>query len=129
HKYLTNYDGSQDEGSKDNDAVLEEFFSVYQGSDSNTWPHHETRLIAINEGRLVDFLSQHSEGFSALKAVVEQSLKDGSVQNDVAVVNLNMRDVLASTQSQPESIFERIIGKMTSAKVWQGCDYCALKDK
>ncbi|MBF4354471.1 protein kinase, partial [Vibrio anguillarum] len=23
----------------------------------------------------------------------------------------------------------RIIGKMTSAKVWQGCDYCALKDK
>ncbi|MBF4281263.1 hypothetical protein EAY27_29740, partial [Vibrio anguillarum] len=47
----------------------------------------------------------------------------------VAVVNLNMRDVLASTQSQPESIFERISGKMTSAKVWQGCDYCALKDK
>lgn len=129
HKYLTNYDGSQDEGNKDNDAVLEEFFSVYQGNDSNAWPHHETRLIAINEGRLVDFLSQHSEGFSALKAVVEQSLKDGSVQNDVAVVNLNMRDVLASTQSQPESIFERIIGKMTSAKVWQGCDYCALKDK
>ncbi|MCM7168347.1 methylation-associated defense system protein kinase MAD6 [Enterobacter quasiroggenkampii] len=129
HKYLTNYDGSQDEGSKDNNVVLEEFFSVYQGDDSNTWPYHETRLIAINEGRLVDFLSQHSGRFSALKVVVEQSLKDGSVQNDVAVVNLNMRDVLASTQNQPESVFERIIGKMTSAKVWQGCDYCALKDK
>lgn len=129
HKYLTNYDGSQDEGIKDNDAVLEEFFSVYQGSDMGLWPHNETRLIAINEGRLVDFLSQHAQHFSALKNLVEKSLKDGSVQNEVAVVNLNMRDVLAVTKSQSDSIFERIIGKMTSPKVWQGCDYCALKDK
>ncbi|MFL9777821.1 methylation-associated defense system protein kinase MAD6 [Vibrio cyclitrophicus] len=129
HRYVTNYDGSQDEGNRDNELVLEDFFSAYQGDDVECWPHNETRLIAINEGRLVDFLSQNSNEFSALKNLVEESLKDGSVQNDVAVVNLNMRDVLASTQAQPQSIFERIIGKMTSAKVWRGCDYCALKDK
>lgn len=129
HKFLTNYDGSQDEGNKDNDVVLEEFFRVYQGTDTDKWPHNETRLIAINEGRLVDFLSQHEQHFSALKNLVEQSLIDGSIQNEVAVVNLNMRDVLASLQNQNQSIFERIIGKMTSAKVWKGCDYCALKDK
>jgi len=40
-----------------------------------------------------------------------------------------MRDVLASTETQKNSIFERLLKKMTSAKVWQGCDYCALKDK
>ncbi len=129
HKFLTNYDGSQDEGIKDNDVVLEEFFRVYQGTDTDKWPHNETRLIAINEGRLVDFLSQHEQHFTALKNLVEQSLIDGSIQNEVAVVNLNMRDVLASLQNQNQSIFERIIGKMTSAKVWKGCDYCALKDK
>lgn len=129
HQYVTNYDGSQDEGDKDNEVVLDEFFNAYQGDDIDNWPHNETRLIAINEGRLVDFLSQHASEFPALKTLVEASLTDGSVQNEVAVVNLNMRDVLASTQTQPRSIFERIIGKMTSAKVWQGCDYCALKDK
>jgi serine/threonine protein kinase len=129
HQYVTNYDGSQDEGDKDNELVLDEFFNAYQGADLDSWPHNETRLIAINEGRLVDFLSKNAIEFSALKCLVEASLKNGSVQNEVAVVNLNMRDILASTQTQPQSIFERIIGKMTSAKVWQGCDYCALKDK
>lgn len=129
HKYITNYDGSQDEGDKDNEVVLDEFFDAYHGDDISKWPHNETRLIAINEGRLVDFLTQNANEFSALKMLVEESLKDGSVQNGVAVVNLNMRDVLASSETQKSSIFERLIKKMTSAKVWQGCDYCALKDK
>ena len=129
HQYVTNYDGSQDEGDKDNELVLDEFFNAYQGADIDSWPHNETRLIAINEGRLIDFLSGNSKEFPALKSLVEESLKDGLLQNEVAVVNLNMRDILASTQTQPQSIFVRIIGKMTSAKLWQGCDYCALKDK
>jgi serine/threonine protein kinase len=129
HQYVTNYDGSQDEGEKDNELVLDEFFHAYQGADIDSWPHNETRLIAINEGKLVDFLSKNAIEFPALKHLVEESLKDGSVKNEVAVVNLNMRDILASTQAQPQSIFDRIIGKMTSAKLWQGCDYCALKDK
>ncbi|MCD9501968.1 protein kinase [Photobacterium phosphoreum] len=129
HQYMTNYDGSQDEGDKDNELVLDEFFKAYQGNDVDSWPHNKTQLIAINEGRLVDFLNDNANDFPALKRLVEESLKDGSVQNEVAVVNLNMRDLLASTQAQPQSIFERIIGKMTSAKVWKGCDYCALKDK
>ncbi|AEP29398.1 methylation-associated defense system protein kinase MAD6 [Brumicola nitratireducens] len=129
HQYVTNYDGSQDEGDRDNELVLDEFFNAYQGNNFESWPHNQTRLIAINEGRLVDFLSKNADDFLALKSLVEESLKDGSVQNEVAVVNLNMRDVLAATDAQPKSIFERIIGKMTAAKVWQGCDYCALKDK
>lgn len=129
HHYISNYDGSQDEGERDNNQVLQSFFAPYQGDDQSKWPHHETRLIAINEGRLVDFLTTYDQDFSALKRLVEASLKDGSVQADVAVVNLNMRNILASNDEQPQSIFERLIARMVAPKVWQGCDSCSLKDK
>jgi serine/threonine protein kinase len=128
HRFVSNYDGSQDEGDKGNDSVLAEFFASYQGSDDSQWPQHETRLIAINEGRLVDFLASHRGDFSALMPLIEQGLMDGQAQAQVAVVNLNLRDVLASSEQHPESIFERLIARMVDPKVWQGCDFCALKD-
>jgi hypothetical protein len=37
--------------------------------------------------------------------------------------------MLATTQGQSQSIFERLIQRMVAPKVWQGCDYCELKDK
>ena len=55
-KFQTNYDGSQDEGDKINDDVLIQFFTPFAGADVSAWPGNETRLIAINEGRLIDLL-------------------------------------------------------------------------
>ncbi len=130
HRYVSNYDGSQDEGDTANDAVLEAFFQPYEGNDESAWPHHETRLIAINEGRLVDFLSSSAgQRFGKLRSIVDNGLATGKVDSDVAVINLNLRNVLASSDAQPESIMERLIARMVDPKVWRGCDYCALKDK
>ena len=63
---MSNYDGSQDEGDRQNDDVLREFFAPFAGSDPTAWPKNEVRLIAINEGRLVDFLTSEGRGFEAL---------------------------------------------------------------
>ncbi|MFC1665690.1 protein kinase, partial [Pseudomonadota bacterium] len=100
----------------------------YEGNDESQWPQHETRLIAINEGRLVDFLASHRDGFPVLEPLIEQGLLDGQAQSQVAVVNLNLRDVLAGTEQHPASIFERLIARMVDSKVWKGCDFCDLKD-
>ncbi len=129
HRFVSNYDGSQDEGDKDNDSVLVEFFAPYKGGDDSQWPQRETRLVAINEGRLVDFLATHRSDFPILEPLIEQGLLDGQVQSQVAVINLNLRDVLASTEEHPKSIFERLIARMVATKVWQGCDFCELKNK
>ena len=56
HRFRSNYDGSQDEGEKVNDTVLLEFLRPYEGNEAAAWPANETRMIAINEGRLIDFL-------------------------------------------------------------------------
>jgi len=53
--FQSNYDGSQDEEEKANDRVLGEFFKPFEGL-KNYAEASEGRIIAINEGRLVDFL-------------------------------------------------------------------------
>ena len=53
-RFETNWDGSQDEGDRTNDAVLREFFLPFAGAAPKP-PASDTRIIAINEGRLSTF--------------------------------------------------------------------------
>jgi hypothetical protein len=127
--FLTNYDGSQDEDDRANGQVLREFFAPFQGDDPGAWPDSETRLVAINEGRLVDFLQTEQGQFPALLRLVEAGLRTGSDAHGVAVVNLNLRSVVANGAGLDDSILERQTRLLTHPKFWQACQGCDLKDK
>jgi serine/threonine protein kinase len=127
--YLSNFDGSQDEGDRQNDDVLREFFAPYAGSDASKWPQHDVRLIAINEGRLVDFLSAEKSRFPLLTEIVLRGLGTGVPQHRVAVVNLNLRSVVADVPTADGSLLERLIRRMTNEKFWKPCQNCDLKDR
>jgi serine/threonine protein kinase len=125
-RYLINYDGSQDEGNKDNNQVLLDFLSPFKGSDARTWTPKETRLIAINEGRLVDFLATHEHDFSELTALVRRAFSSGETESGVAVVNLNLRSVVADAEGG--SILERTMQSIVQPKNWSACESCDLKN-
>lgn len=125
--FLLNYDGSQDEGAKDNDQVLREFLSPFAGDDSGAWRVEETRLIAINEGRLIDFLAAHAREFPALTGRVQQALRTGACTTDVAVVNLNLRSVVA--RADGGSILERTLRALIKPEHWAACELCDLKGR
>lgn len=125
-RYLINYDGSQDEGNKDNNQVLLDFLAPFKGSDSSSWKPLETRLIAINEGRLVDFLATHERDFPALTALVRRAFSTGEADSGVAVVNLNLRSVVADADGG--SILERTLQSIVQPKNWSACERCDLKD-
>ncbi len=127
--FLTNHDGSQDEDARPNDEVLRTFFAPYQGDDPAGWPAAETRLVAINEGRLVDFLHTEQRQFPALLHLVEAGLRSGREAQDVAVVNLNLRSVVASRAAPDDSILERQTRLLTHATFWQACRGCDIQDK
>lgn len=127
--FLTNYDGSQDEDGRANDAVLREFFAPFRGDDPAAWSDRETRLVAINEGRLVDFLQTEQVQFPALLRLVEAGLRTGADAQGVAVVNLNLRSVVANGQGSDDSILERQTRLLTHPKFWQACQGCDLKDR
>jgi serine/threonine protein kinase len=121
-----NHDGSQDEGEVANDDVLAEFFAPYGGMDSTNWPGNETRLIAINEGRLVDFLSSHEAGLARLGEVIFAGLRGEPAVDGVLVVNLNRRDILADVDELQGSIFDRMLASMTNERHWEACGGCRL---
>ena len=123
----TNHDGSQDEGDKANDGVLGEFFAPYQGPAlPEAEPDAEIRLIAINEGRLVDFLTAHTEQFSGLADTVLTGLTGAETPDDLLVVNLNQRSVVAEPNDTDLSIFDRMLARMTHDQFWQACASCDL---
>lgn len=129
HTYQSNYDGSQDEGDERNDAVLQKFFAPFSGKDASGWPENQTRLIAINEGRLVDFFLEHEEEFPLLARQIQQGLAGAAPEGGIAVINLNLRAVVAEPEEGQPSILERLIARMTQQEYWQACVGCDLKGK
>ncbi len=130
HTFFSNYDGSQDEGDQKNDDVLRAFLAPFKGKVSSNWVKgKETRLIAINEGRLVDFLETNHTEFEALTALVKEGLRTGEPAEGVAVVNLNLRSVVVDRQGFENSILERLVNRMTNERFWVPCHSCDLKDR
>jgi serine/threonine protein kinase len=129
HTYQSNYDGSQDEGDEGNDAVLQKFFGPFAGKDTSAFPANQTRLIAINEGRLVDFFLEHEEEFPLLSKQIQQGLAGSTPENGVVVINLNLRSVVAAPEEDQTSILERLIPLMCQQVYWQACEKCDLKGK
>lgn len=133
-RFRTNHDGSQDEGEVDGDDVLAEFFAPFAGPDESGWAgiEGETRLIAVNEGRLIDFLSHHHDRYPHLARLVNLGLDGRDTGQTVAVVNLNARDVTArstnadSVPQDGESLLERMLTRMTHERFWEDCASCDL---
>ena len=90
--YRTNYDGSQDEEDVENDRVLDQFFEPFAGQALNGLDRNEVRLIAVNEGRLLDFLD-HSfarEKYTGLRRFVKAALGGSDSPSGTLLVDLNM---------------------------------------
>lgn len=130
-RFITNHDGSQDEEGTANEDVLRAFFEPFEGDDSAKWPQDETRVIAINEGRLVDFLTEHGTRYRRLREIVLGGLAGEAPQAGVAAVNLNLRSVVASPPHAvgPEAIFDRLLRRLTAEKYWEACADCDLRDR
>lgn len=129
HTFQSNYDGSQDEGDERNDDVLQKFFSPFTGDDHENWPNNQTRIIAINEGRLVDFFLEHEAEFPLLSRQIQEGLAGKEPQEGIAVINLNLRSVVGDPADERASILERLIGRMTQKEYWEACENCDLKAK
>ncbi len=135
--FQTNYDGSQDEGDRASDEVLMDFLAPFDGRDLRHWPAVEVRLIAINEGRLVDFFTSRRSAFPLLAKVVRRGLASGAPESGVAVINLNRRSVVvdpSGLDEEPanradESIFAQQLSRMVHDRLWEPCHACDLKDR
>lgn len=127
--FESNYDGSQDEGDNANQQVLEKFFHPFYGLDDYSQVP-VGRIIAINEGRLVDFLMTHKELKPLYDNIDDYFYNEGHVEllPGLMVINLNLRSVTARSKDE-ESLLHSQIKKLTAPELWGKCENCPIADK
>jgi hypothetical protein len=116
----TNNDGSQDEGDRVNNDVLLDFFAPF--ADDAVADPAQIRLIAINTGRLIDFLAAHPDRFTTLTPQVRSGLAGEPTEGYLAVVNLNQRSLVAGN----DPVFDRVLAQLTHERYWTACTDCEL---
>ncbi|MCP4654105.1 MAG: hypothetical protein GY856_01670, partial [bacterium] len=87
----------------------------------------QVRLVAINEGRLLDFL-RHGAGrerFDGLREFVDRAHEDGTGTDSPALlVNLNLRAVTAGGD---ESLVVQQLAALLKDELWAPCGECGLQ--
>jgi serine/threonine protein kinase len=128
-EFETNYDGSQDEGDIESDDVLARFLEPFASNLAKGLTGSAVRLLAVNEGRLLDFLehSTHRERFTNLRDVVHRGLEaEEGMPDGLLVVNLNLRSVAAGGA---DSLLERQLLALLAPTLWAPCGPCAYRDR
>ena len=124
--YQSNYDGSQDEEERANNDVLADFFRPFENV-ANFWSVDQGRIIAINEGRLVDFL-QSSGNFNHLSDVIDDYFYNeghAELPQGLMIINLNLRSVTAA-EEDGDSLFRSQVKRLTRPDLWLQCADCPL---
>ncbi len=131
--YRTLYDGSQDFEGSANDAVLAGFFHELEGEKA---PEGDfTKVIAINEGKLRDFILNKPQ-YRWLGKQVHHYLDyaDFKPHDTLVFVNLNLRSVVDNTEDGT-SIVDLLLDKLLEPYFWKTCtktpcedvDFCPLR--
>jgi len=122
--FESNYDGSQDEDERANNEVLESFFAPFEHL-TNYAQASEGRVIAINEGRLVEFLSTSSKYTQLANTIEDYFYKEGhhDLPDGLMIINLNLRSVVAKSEENA-SLFRQQIKTLTDKSLWTKCTGC-----
>lgn len=128
-QFESNYDGSQDEDQRANNEVLESFFEPFSGL-SNYNESKEGRIIAINEGRLVEFLKSTSKHKTLHDTIENYFYNEGhhELPSGLMIINLNLRSVAAQDNQEP-SLFRSQVKALTQKDLWAKCETCPLANK
>ena len=127
--FESNYDGSQDEDERANNEVLESFFQPFEDI-SNYNQAKEGRIIAINEGRLVEFLKTTQKHYALHDHIENYFYNEGhhELPEGLMIINLNLRSVAAQTDREP-SLFRQQVKALTQKKLWSKCEGCSFANQ
>ncbi len=124
--YQTLYDGSQDFEGTTNDAVLGGFFQEMEGERP---PEGDfTKVIAINEGKLRDFILNKSQ-YRWLAKQIQHYLTEANFKphETLVFINLNLRSVVDSAQDGT-SIIDLLLDKLLEPYFWETCTKTPCED-
>ena len=115
------FDASESHGGQSSDSLVLEALAPAASS-----PETEVALIAVNDGRLRQFIDSHEGDFEELALAVRAEL-DGRPSRDprVVVVDLKRRS-LAGMPGAP-GLGQRTLAELTSPELWAACGACRAR--
>jgi hypothetical protein len=131
--YETLYDGSQDFQGRNNELLLTTLFRDFEGNREPVGSF--TKIIAINEGKLRDFILRKPK-YGWLGKFTHHYLEydDYGLPESLVFLNLNLRSVVDGNDDQ-DSIFDMLLNRWldngNTKGIWDHCkpDNCAYADK
>lgn len=120
--FETLYDGSQDHDGKKNDELLKAFFRPFEGT---TEPNGNfVKIIAINEGKLRDFILNKRE-YTWLGKIVHHYLEfdNYKLPDSLTFINLNNRSVIEVEDSGSilDKLLDVILDTSNIKGFWEPC--------
>ena len=128
HTFRSCYDASESNKSQSADEQLLYKLQGLEGSQAPAFPL--TVLVAINDGRLIDFFQRHKEQFPWLEHQIELARQLPSLDSSpVRVIDLKHRAFVRFPDAEnPErSIFTSVLQRLVAQEQWQICDTCSAQ--
>jgi hypothetical protein len=126
-RFKTLYDGSVELAGTSNQKMLSDFFGDFKG---DTTPTASTSLVAaMNEGKLLDFLS-HTREYGWLSGTILAHLHHSApLPDDMVLVNLNLRAVVDASRDRTDSLLDHILDRYVAEEFWGACDGCPARHR
>lgn len=119
------YDASEAHEGKSAD---EQLLGRLRGLEGDSVPAaHPTVLVAINDGRLADFIDRHREQYGWLAAEIDHSRGQESDPNPGGawVIDLKRRAFVSlQPHADSRSVMRRILAELVAPKRWSICGAC-----
>lgn len=125
--FRTLYDGSVEVPGTTNEEMLANFFVDFQGDNPPT--ANTCLVVAMNEGKLIDFLSHTTQLGWLSQKLLEHLQLDEPLPDDMVLVNLNLRSVVDASRGQTESLFDQILDRYVAEEFWTACDSCPARHR
>ncbi len=123
HVFRSCYDASE---ANQGQSADEQLIGKLRGLEGPTTPTLALSvLVAINDGRLVDFFDRHIVQFRwLLRQVAERRGRSFSPSSPIWQIDLKRRAFL-TLSSDDESVASRVLGRLVQADDWAICEGCA----
>ncbi|MDQ3539283.1 MAG: NERD domain-containing protein, partial [Chloroflexota bacterium] len=126
HAFRACYDASE---SHDGRSADEQLRGRLGGLEGDGLPNaHPTVLVAINDGRLAEFVAHHRETHGWLTRQIEVASRPDQPRQDgdVWVVDLKRRAFVSLHEGGPgtASVMRRILAELVAPDRWRACEGC-----
>ena len=127
HTFRSCYDASE---SYQGLSADEQLAQKLQGLEGTNKPDAAlTVLIAINDGRLMDYFDRQKEDFHWLAHQIEHTEDESELARlSVWLIDLKRRAFVNMPDVEEPSIFTRVLQSLVVQEHWQVCEECAAAD-